>query len=63
MCSRRLTPVVAQRLVECRAAVAQALGREAASLELSMGMSADYVEATALGSTNVRVGSTIFGHR
>jgi len=33
------------------------------TLELSMGMSGDYVEAIAAGSTNVRVGSTIFGER
>lgn len=33
------------------------------SLELSMGMSADYEQAIRYGSTNVRVGSTIFGAR
>jgi PLP dependent protein len=32
-------------------------------LELSMGMSGDYAEAIQAGSTNVRVGSTIFGAR
>ena len=32
-------------------------------LELSMGMSGDFEEAIAAGSTNVRVGSTIFGAR
>ncbi len=31
--------------------------------ELSMGMSGDYVEAIASGSTMVRIGSTIFGER
>jgi uncharacterized pyridoxal phosphate-containing UPF0001 family protein len=36
---------------------------EAQSLELSMGMSNDFEEAIAMGSTNVRVGSTIFGER
>jgi PLP dependent protein len=30
---------------------------------LSMGMSADFVPAIALGATHVRVGSAIFGHR
>ena len=30
---------------------------------LSMGMSADFVTAIALGATHVRVGSAIFGHR
>ncbi|KAI9290799.1 alanine racemase [Neoconidiobolus thromboides FSU 785] len=33
------------------------------SLELSMGMSDDYIMAIQQGSTNVRVGSTIFGAR
>ncbi|GAA6024885.1 hypothetical protein JCM10207_000275 [Rhodosporidiobolus poonsookiae] len=32
-------------------------------LELSMGMSSDFVEAIEQGSTNVRVGSSIFGAR
>lgn len=32
-------------------------------LELSMGMSNDYIEAIRQGSTNVRVGSAIFGSR
>jgi uncharacterized pyridoxal phosphate-containing UPF0001 family protein len=34
-----------------------------ASIELSMGMSQDFEVAIAQGSTNVRVGSTIFGPR
>jgi len=33
------------------------------TVELSMGMSSNYAEAVELGSTNVRVGSTIFGPR
>ena len=33
------------------------------ALELSMGMSADWELAVAHGSTNVRVGSAIFGAR
>lgn len=32
-------------------------------LELSMGMSADFEDAIRAGSTNIRVGSTIFGDR
>jgi uncharacterized pyridoxal phosphate-containing UPF0001 family protein len=32
-------------------------------LELSMGMSGDWEEAVEEGSTNIRVGSTIFGSR
>ena len=31
--------------------------------ELSMGMSADYIEAVKHGSTFVRIGSSIFGSR
>merc|ERR1711972_72354 len=50
-------------LVETRGAVAAALGKEVTDLELSMGMSKDYEEAIKMGSTNVRVGSSIFGAR
>lgn len=48
------------KLKEYRDTVNEELG---VSLELSMGMSNDYEEAIAAGSTNVRVGSTIFGAR
>ena len=48
-------------LVQCRNKVGTALGRD--DLELSMGMSGDFMEAIAAGATNVRVGSTIFGAR
>jgi len=30
---------------------------------LSMGMSADFETAIAMGATHVRVGSALFGHR
>eukprot|EP00128_Syssomonas_multiformis_P008987 Colp12_sorted_trinity150504_noHs@36230 len=50
-------------LRECRSKVAQALGVSDSDLELSMGMSGDYEQAIEQGSTNVRVGSTIFGER
>lgn len=50
-------------LVDTRGAVAAALGKEETDLELSMGMSKDYEEAIKMGSTNVRVGSSIFGAR
>ena len=50
-------------LAECRDQVAAALGLQAADLELSMGMSGDFEQAIAMGSTNIRVGSTIFGSR
>jgi pyridoxal phosphate enzyme (YggS family) len=48
-------------LRECKSKIEQAI--PGLSLELSMGMSADYQEALASGSTNIRVGSTIFGSR
>ena len=50
-------------LRECRETVAQAVGVDAASLELSMGMSGDFEAAIAKGSDSVRVGSSIFGAR
>ncbi|KAJ8901948.1 hypothetical protein NDN08_004150 [Rhodosorus marinus] len=50
-------------LASLRNQVAEALNRSPTSLELSMGMSGDFETATKLGSTNVRVGSTIFGAR
>lgn len=50
-------------LREIRAKVAEGLGWEEEKLELSMGMSADFEGAIAMGSGEVRVGSTIFGDR
>ncbi|KAI8474550.1 MAG: hypothetical protein J3K34DRAFT_366172 [Monoraphidium minutum] len=50
-------------LSKCRSEVAAALGLDPNDLELSMGMSGDYESAISMGSTNVRVGSTIFGAR
>ena len=50
-------------LRECRDSVAAALSMPPAQLELSMGMSNDFVEAIAKGSSSVRVGSSIFGRR
>lgn len=38
-------------------------GQEGRTLELSMGMSEDFEGAVAMGSDEVRVGSTIFGAR
>eukprot|EP00746_Dinoflagellata_sp_MGD_P001379 gnl/MRDRNA2_/MRDRNA2_102587_c0_seq1.p1 gnl/MRDRNA2_/MRDRNA2_102587_c0~~gnl/MRDRNA2_/MRDRNA2_102587_c0_seq1.p1 ORF type:complete len:320 (+),score=54.22 gnl/MRDRNA2_/MRDRNA2_102587_c0_seq1:68-961(+) len=51
------------KLKRCREEVASALQVELHTLELSMGMSGDFEEAIRCGSTNVRVGSTIFGAR
>jgi len=50
-------------LVAARKDAAEALNVAEDSLELSMGMSGDFAEATAAGSTSVRVGSSIFGAR
>jgi len=51
------------RLVTVREEVCSALSLRKENLELSMGMSTDFEHAIGLGSTNVRVGSTIFGAR
>ena len=40
-----------------------ALGREAGTALLSMGMSGDFETAIAMGATHVRIGSALFGHR
>ncbi|QDS75398.1 hypothetical protein FKW77_002960 [Venturia effusa] len=50
-------------LREERDRVAKELGLEAEHLELSMGMSSDFEGAIRQGSTEVRIGSTIFGER
>ena len=41
----------------------QTLPSNVAMIELSMGMSSDYKEAIENGSTLIRVGTAIFGHR
>uniref|UniRef100_A0A0B6ZCP3 Pyridoxal phosphate homeostasis protein n=1 Tax=Arion vulgaris TaxID=1028688 RepID=A0A0B6ZCP3_9EUPU len=50
-------------LVRIRAEVCKDLDISPNDLELSMGMSADYEQAVEMGSTNVRVGTKIFGTR
>ncbi|KAL9256532.1 Pyridoxal phosphate homeostasis protein-like protein [Drosera capensis] len=57
------TPENFKTLVNCRADVCKALGISEEQCELSMGMSADFEQAIEMGSTIVRVGSTIFGAR
>lgn len=52
-----------ETLKKCREEAAAACRLELESLELSMGMSADYENAIREGSTSVRVGSSIFGAR
>jgi len=50
-------------LSDCRTAVCAHTGLRPEDVELSMGMSGDFEAAISMGSTNVRVGSTIFGAR
>ncbi|KAG1330518.1 pyridoxal phosphate homeostasis protein [Cocos nucifera] len=57
------TPENFQTLTNCRAEVCKELGIPEEQCELSMGMSADFEQAIEMGSTNVRIGSTIFGAR
>lgn len=51
------------KLIKCREDVCAKCNLKIEDVELSMGMSNDYEHAIELGSTNVRVGSTIFGAR
>nr|CAN80917.1 hypothetical protein VITISV_024616 [Vitis vinifera] len=57
------TPENFRRLLNCRIEVCKALGMAEEQCELSMGMSGDFEQAIEMGSTNVRIGSTIFGPR
>ncbi|XP_047330549.1 pyridoxal phosphate homeostasis protein-like [Impatiens glandulifera] len=57
------TPQNFKRLSDCRTEVCRALGMMEDQCELSMGMSGDFEQAIEMGSTNVRIGSTIFGPR
>ncbi|KAG8386101.1 hypothetical protein BUALT_Bualt03G0114000 [Buddleja alternifolia] len=57
------TPYNFKTLWDCRAEVCKALGMSESQCELSMGMSGDFEQAIEMGSTNVRIGSTIFGPR
>lgn len=51
-------------LLKAREQVCSALNiSDVLSMELSMGMSSDFELAISYGSTNVRVGSSIFGER
>ncbi|KAH7545704.1 hypothetical protein FEM48_Zijuj01G0122000 [Ziziphus jujuba var. spinosa] len=57
------TPENFKTLANCRSEVCKALGITEEQCELSMGMSGDFELAIEMGSTNVRIGSTIFGPR
>ncbi|XP_029161465.1 pyridoxal phosphate homeostasis protein isoform X2 [Nylanderia fulva] len=50
-------------LIKCREKMSDELKIDIKNIELSMGMSNDYEHAIELGSTNVRVGTAIFGNR
>nr|XP_050852347.1 pyridoxal phosphate homeostasis protein [Vespula vulgaris] len=50
-------------LKKCREELCKELELDLKKVELSMGMSTDYEHAVLLGSTNVRVGTAIFGER
>ncbi|XP_006820719.1 pyridoxal phosphate homeostasis protein-like [Saccoglossus kowalevskii] len=52
-----------QQLVQCREEICKKFMLDKATVELSMGMSNDFEHAISVGSTNVRVGSAIFGAR
>ncbi|XP_054766315.2 pyridoxal phosphate homeostasis protein-like [Lytechinus pictus] len=52
-----------QCLIRCREEVCKECSLDIDKVELSMGMSHDFEHAISVGSTNVRVGSTIFGAR
>eukprot|EP00038_Savillea_parva_P007500 m.170609 g.170609 ORF g.170609 m.170609 type:complete len:317 (-) comp13264_c0_seq1:158-1108(-) len=52
-----------ERLIQCKKDVCDKLKLDPDAVEVSMGMSGDFEHAIELGSTNVRVGSTIFGAR
>ncbi|XP_065833539.1 pyridoxal phosphate homeostasis protein-like [Oscarella lobularis] len=52
-----------ETLSQCRVSVSEKLSLPLDAIELSMGMSGDFEEAIAAGSTNVRVGTSIFGER
>ncbi|XP_012253352.2 pyridoxal phosphate homeostasis protein [Athalia rosae] len=50
-------------LKNCRENICKELNLDPKTVELSMGMSSDFEHAIELGSSNVRVGSSIFGYR
>uniref|UniRef100_H0Z2K7 Pyridoxal phosphate homeostasis protein n=1 Tax=Taeniopygia guttata TaxID=59729 RepID=H0Z2K7_TAEGU len=52
-----------QVLLSLRQEVCEKLNLPLDKVELSMGMSTDFQHAIEVGSTNVRIGSTIFGER
>ncbi|ESW19691.1 hypothetical protein PHAVU_006G147100 [Phaseolus vulgaris] len=57
------TPENFKMLSNCRTEVCKALGISETQCELSMGMTGDFEQAIEMGSTNVRIGTAIFGAR
>ncbi|XP_076957411.1 uncharacterized protein LOC143632878 isoform X2 [Bidens hawaiensis] len=57
------TPENFRTLSRCGVEICKELGMPENQCELSMGMSGDFELAIEMGSTNVRIGSTIFGPR
>ncbi|EPS74352.1 hypothetical protein M569_00404, partial [Genlisea aurea] len=57
------TPENFKMLAECRTEVCRELEIPEEQCELSMGMSGDFELAVEMGSSTVRIGSTIFGAR
>lgn len=57
------TPENFKTLSNCKVEVCKAIGMALDQCQLSMGMSGDFEQAIELGSTSVRIGSTIFGPR
>ncbi|KAG4956278.1 hypothetical protein AAZX31_15G105700 [Glycine max] len=57
------TPENFETLSNCRSEVCKALGISETQCELSMGMTGDFEQAIEMGSTNVRIGTAIFGAR
>ncbi|QCD77165.1 pyridoxal phosphate homeostasis protein-like [Vigna unguiculata] len=57
------TPENFKMLSNCRSEVCKALGIPETQCELSMGMTGDFEQAIEMGSTNVRIGTAIFGAR
>ncbi|XP_053698043.1 pyridoxal phosphate homeostasis protein [Sabethes cyaneus] len=50
-------------LMKCHAEICSTFEKDPAEVQVSMGMSDDYIQAIEMGSTIVRVGSSIFGAR
>ncbi|TKY72187.1 Proline synthase co-transcribed bacterial-like protein [Spatholobus suberectus] len=57
------TPENFKTLSNCRSEVCKAVGISEKQCDLSMGMTADFEQAIEMGSTNVRIGTAIFGPR